>query len=111
MSDILRDIADELESKEGGDEHSELPGNVERGADKFLHKVGKVDHTDGSDGTTMIPPLQQKMEILKKAAGMDNAFDAQDELTHAGEHDELDDIRKIAGLTVMIDGPQGEMGE
>jgi len=111
MSDILRHMADELDNKAGGDEHSELPGNVEKSADKFLHKVGKVDHTDGSNGETMIPPLQQKLELLKKAAGQDNAFDAQDELTHDGEHDELDDIRKIAGLTVMIDGPQGEMGE
>lgn len=111
MADLLRNIADELDSKEGGEEQTKLPGNVERGADKFLHKVGKVDHTDGSDGATMVPPLQQKIELLKKAAGEDNAFDAQDKLTHAGEHDELDDIRKIAGLTVMIDGPQGEMGE
>ena len=110
MADILRNIADELESKEGGEERSELPGNVERSADKFLHKVGKVDHSDDTEGATMVPPLQQKLELLKKAAGEDNAFEAQDELTHAGEHDELDDIRKIAGLTVMIDGPQGEMG-
>jgi len=58
----------------------------------------------------MVSPLQQKLNILKKVAGEDNAFDAQDELTHAGEHDELDDIKRIAGLTVMIDGPQGEMG-
>jgi hypothetical protein len=106
MSDILRSIADELESRE----KPELPGNVEKSADKFLHKVGKVPHEDESDSTSMIPPLQQKIEILKKAAGEPNAFDAQDKLTGQGERDELDDIKKIAGLTVMIDGPQGEMG-
>ena len=70
----------------------------------------EVDNTDGANSTTMVPPLQQKMNLLKKAAGEDNAFDAQGELAHDGEHDELDDIKKIAGLTVMIDGPQGEIG-
>ena len=106
MADILRDIADELEHKEG----AHAPENTEKSSDDFQHKVGEVDHTDGSDGTTMVPPLQQKLELLKKAAGELNANDAQDELTHDGEHDELDDIKRIAGLTVMIDGPQGEMG-
>ena len=107
MADVLRNIANELEGKEG----HHAPENTEKSSDDFQHEVGEVDHKDGSDGTTMVPPLQQKLELLKKAAGQDNAFDAQDELTHDGEHDELDDIRKIAGLTVMIDGPQGEMGE
>jgi len=114
MADILRDIADDLEGKENGSDRDQEDGhalNVGDSADKFLHKVGRVGHEDETDGGTMIPPLQQKLELLKKAAGQDNAFDAQDELTHDGEHDELDDIRKIAGLTVMIDGPQGEMGE
>jgi len=82
MADILRDIADELEHKEG----AHAPENTEKSSDDFQHEVGEVDHKDGSDGTTMVPPLQQKLELLKKAAGEDNAFDAQDSLTHAGEH-------------------------
>ena len=96
IADILRHVADQMDHEE--DQVGELD------------PISRVPHAD-SDPTTMIPPLQQKLELLKKAAGEDNAFDAQDELTHAGEHDELDDIKRIAGLTVMIDGPQGEMGE
>jgi hypothetical protein len=81
-----------------------------------------MDHEEGDDDNaygvpmehdnpvTMVPPLQQKMNILKKAAGEDTYVDAREKLTHAGENDELDDIKRIAGLTVMIDGPQGEMG-
>jgi len=92
IADILRKVADQMDHEEHGVEPTGVP----------MEKDNPV---------TMVPPLQQKLNILKKAAGMDNAFDAQDELTHDGEHDELDDIRKIAGLTVMIDGPQGEMGE
>jgi hypothetical protein len=91
MSDILRHVADRMDQTEP---ESETGVPMEK-----------------DNPVTMVPPLQQKMNILKKAAGKHNAFDAHDELTHAGEHDELDDIRKIAGLTVMIDGPQGEMGE
>jgi len=91
IADILRRVADQMDHEEHGVEPTGVP----------MEKDNPV---------TMVPPLQQKLNILKKAAGMDNAFDAQDELTHAGEHDELDDIKRIAGLTVMIDGPQGEMG-
>ena len=90
MSDILRHVADRMDQSE--------PDN----------EIGVPMERDNP--VTMVPPLQQKLELLKKAAGEDNAFDAQDELTHDGEHDELDDIKRIAGLTVMIDGPQGEMG-
>ena len=95
ISDIIRKLADRMDAEEGHDEHGVEPIGVP------MEKDNPV---------TMVSPLQQKLNILKKAAGMDNAFDAQDELTHDGEHDELDDIKRIAGLTVMIDGPQGEMG-
>ena len=124
ISDIIRKIADHMDQQTGEHPSSELPGNVEKSADKFMSKVGEVPHTDHGNPNTMIPPLQQKIELLKKASGIPNAYDdgvghsgkhnaadVMDKLTHDGEHDELDDIRKIAGLTVMIDGPQGEMGE
>ena len=93
IADILRKVADEMDRQPHGDE---------------VHELGVPMEKDNPE--TMIPPLQQKLELLKKAAGEDNAFDAQNELEHDGEHDELDDIKRIAGLTVMIDGPQGEMG-
>jgi len=95
MSDILRHVADQMDHTDGHDKHG-------------VEVTGVPMEKDNP--VTMVSPLQQKLNILKKAAGEDNAFDAQDELTHAGEHDELDDIKRIAGLTVMIDGPQGEMG-
>jgi len=105
MSDILRHIASELDDKEAGDNGGKPEGHIQM-------------HTgDGEEGTTMIPPLQQKLELLKKAAGEHNAFDDgvgsddQSEFVSNGPVDELDAIKKIAGLTVMIDGEQGEMGE
>ena len=95
IADILRHVADQMDHEE--DQSGEIDP---------AHEVPRLP----DNPVTMVPPLQQKMNILKKAAGEDNAFDATDELTHAGENDELDDIKRIAGLTVMIDGPQGEMG-
>jgi hypothetical protein len=42
----------------------------------------------------MIPPLQQKLEILKKSAGIDSFYD--------GETDELDDIKKLTGIKAVM---------
>lgn len=96
MADVLRDIADELEQKEG----AHAPENTEKSSDDFQHEVGEVDHTDGSDGTTMVPPLQQKLELLKKVSGVPNMFDQ-------GE-DELDDIKKLTGIKAVIAHEAGE---
>ena len=98
ISDIIRKFADHLDQQEG-----------EHDPKQEIDPANEVPR-ETEDPTTMVPPLQQKIEILKKAAGEDSYADAREKLTHAGEHDELDDIKRIAGLTVMIDGPQGEMG-
>jgi hypothetical protein len=95
IADILRHIADQMDHEEDQSGEMDPANEVPR---------------ETEDPTTMVPPLQQKIELLKKAAGEDSYADAREKLTHAGEHDELDDIKRIAGLTVMIDGPQGEMG-
>lgn len=56
--------------------------------------------TQGMDGTVpstdplMIPPLQQKLEILKKSAGIDSFYD--------GGNDELDDIKKLTGIKAVM---------
>ena len=38
-----------------------------------------VDHTDHTAPDTMVAPLQQELELMKKAAGVPNAFDSHDE--------------------------------
>lgn len=49
--------------------------------------------------STMVPPLQQKMELLKRAVGIDNAFDgtAVDKDAIAPE-DDLEIIKKNTGI-------------
>ena len=95
MADILHSIADMLDKQEGGDISGDNMGK--EGSD-FQHKV-----TDGAESGdqhaeltgVMIPPLQQKLEILKKTAGMDNAFDGEGS-------DELDDIKKLTGIQAVV---------
>lgn len=99
MADILRDLADLLDQKEGdqGQENpsqtaltqvdSELPGEAEPQGNEPTH-------------TVMISPLQQKLELLKKSVNVDSAFD--------GEEDPLDRLRKTAGLNVTAQQISGE---
>jgi hypothetical protein len=101
MADILRSVADLLDQE--GDEQSQGPENMEKSADDFQHDV-----TDGAESGdqevelgAMMPPLQQKLEILKKSAGMDNAFDGQGA-------DELDDIKKLTGIKAVVQHIGGE---
>jgi hypothetical protein len=48
----------------------------------------------------MVPPLQQKIELLKKATGVPSAYDHfDDESSDCGcETDELDQMKKMAGI-------------
>ena len=66
-----------------------------------MHKVA-VDNSDNTNPETMVSPLQQKLELLKKAAGVESMYDAAG--CGAGgstEADELDAIKKNAGLRVI----------
>jgi hypothetical protein len=99
MADILRDLADKLDHIEGGDTTGD---NMGKEASDFQHDVD--DGAESGDQQVeltgvMIPPLQQKLEILKKSAGMDNVYD---------QGDELDDIKKLTGIKAVIQQEAGE---
>lgn len=98
MADILHTVADMLDKHDNEADFGNAPGNTAKTGDHFQHDV--EDSADSGDSDVeltgvMIPPLQQKLEILKKTAGMDNAFDDQ-------ESDELDDIKKLTGVKAVI---------
>ena len=102
MADVLHSIADMLDKHEGGDISGD---NMGKAGSDFQHDVNHDSESGDSDVEltgVMIPPLQQKLEILKKTAGMDNAFD-----DHGGE-DELDDIKKLTGVKAVIGHVAGE---
>lgn len=89
LADIMRDIADLIDQKvrqqgnadstSSGQNHLE-PIEVEQPADEKQPK--------------MIPPLQAKLEILKKSEGLPNVYD-----DCSNNNDELAVIKKNAGLT------------
>lgn len=100
MADILRNLADKLERIEGGGE--ERPANSGKSSDEFQNNVDDGAESGDQDANigAMMPPLQQKLEILKKSAGMENAFD--------GQGDELADIKKLTGIKAVIQQEAGE---
>ena len=90
MADILRGLADELDGQEQGAAEPQQaavePVEVER------------THQDEVDSNKFIPPLQQKLELLKKGVGVANAFDDN----QAEAPDELEDIKKLTGIQAVI---------
>jgi hypothetical protein len=82
MADVLRDIADLIDQKMGGNDSEQQnrlePVQVEKPQDEKQPK--------------MVPPLQAKLEILKKSEGLPNVYDGEG-------NDELAAIKKNAGLT------------
>lgn len=89
VAELLRKLADVIASAEGDDTAgNEQPNKAE------LVQVD-VDHTDDSDSNVFVPPLQAKLELLKKSVDVPNVYDREGE----GEEDELADIKKNAGIT------------
>ena len=93
IAELLRGLADKLDGIEqnGTDDAPKQTG---------LNPVGDIQGGD-TDATKMIPPLQAKLELLKKATGVDNVYDSE-------EPDELDDIKKLTGIKAVIAQEAGE---
>jgi hypothetical protein len=83
MADVLRNLADKLDGIEGGTDGASKQNR--------LSPVGDVPGGD-TDSATMVPPLQAKLEILKKSEGLPSVYDKEGS-------DELSAIKKNAGLT------------
>lgn len=96
-SEILRSIADMIDKADpAADAVNQSPNQAQ------LTVVSKPadpepEHDPSPDMTvnTMVSPLQQKMELLKKAVGVDSIFDTGEE---NAEPDQLAVIRSLAGM-------------
>lgn len=78
-SEILRQIADVLDAKDSSEnELAQQPDDI------------------------FVPPLQLKLELLKKATGVENIYDEESEEESAQHaYDELNKIKKNAGINVV----------
>lgn len=94
ISDLLRKLASQIDDKE-----KPVPLSMASGDGK--EKSAAEPASD--DTSTMIPPLQQHLELQKKKAGLDSAFDGD-----AALPDELDQLKKMAGLSRITNQTVGD---
>ena len=92
-SEILRKLADVM------DQYSSEAAPANSVPHAELEPV-EVDNTDNAETSTPIPPLQAKIELLKKSQGMDNAYD-QVTPCDSAEDAELALIKQRAGVPVI----------
>ncbi len=89
-AEILRSLADVIDRAESGTAAAEVP---QQDQNPKFHKV-EVPNDDAGEPSSMINPLQQKLELLKKAVGVDSVYDDS-------ESDPLDQMKKMAGIQVV----------
>ena len=85
-AEILRQLADIIDKAEDPTQVMAQPA-VEIDLETDSEQDDQINVQD-----VMVPPLQQKMELLKKVSGVNNIYDDGE------EPDELDDIKKNAGI-------------
>jgi hypothetical protein len=98
-AEILRKLADMIDTHSDGEESR--PSNSVPHAE--LEPVA-VDNTDGTNPTSMIPPLQQKLELLKKSVDGETCPTCGTSPCgcDSEEEDELSFIKRAAGVPVAV---------
>ena len=98
-AEILRKLADVI------DQHSSEGDRPTNSVPHAELAPVEVDHTDNTETTTFIAPLQAKLELLKKSVGIDNAYDEQGCGCECDpcecDSNELDLIKSRAGVPVI----------
>ena len=98
-SEILHGLADLLSGIEGNQGAQQVEPTA------TLVQVS-ADNSDHSDSGTFVPPLQAKLELLKKSVGVDSVYDQcgpDESLTGQGadnEQDPLARMKQMAGIHV-----------
>ena len=108
ISDLLRDFADThlLRSiADAVDEQSEKEKSKEVTEPITTPSIVDGDNVDAPEGV-FIPPLQQKIEMLKKATGVENVYDDEDDKKVQPERhsypDPMQQLRRNAGLNSNV---------
>jgi hypothetical protein len=91
----LADIVDSAEQDRGSDTLEQPSADFSSNRTQQRLDVVKPSEPELDDNPVMVPPLQAKLEILKKSEGIPNVYDEE-----GGEGtDELAMIKKNAGIT------------
>ena len=107
IAEILRKLADVVDGKEAGTEITNRPG-----ADSEMQSAPEPETGENVEVINvepMVPPLQQKLELLKKIAGEEGGEEACSDCGHdpceCGHEDELNIIKRNAGMPMMSPMP------
>ena len=96
-AEILRKLADVIDQHSSEESH---PSNSVPHAE--LEPVA-VDNTDNTETATMVAPLQQKLELLKKSVENQTCSTCGASPCGCdGEEDELSFIKRAAGVPVAV---------
>jgi hypothetical protein len=118
IGEILRKIADAVDQSDGINPGATPDGRLQNPAELIAvqtspERQNEVDTPDGISPEGLpdqmfVPPLQQKLELLKKAVGIPNVFDnaeeiqdkleAENNIPTPSELDELEQLKKAAGM-------------
>lgn len=82
ISDLLRNLADTLDSTGAAMSQEEQP----------------ADSGDSGEVGVFVSPLQQELELKKKEQGVENIFDEPEHSAETGDADELTIIKRNAGI-------------
>ena len=91
LADIMRDIADLLD-QQGNDQQQSQRADMSQNTTQQRMTSVKIIEPELDDEPLMVPPLQAKLEILKKSEGIPSVYGSEGT-------DELAAIKKNAGLT------------
>ena len=81
MSDLLRALADQVD----GEQSDPAVG-------KAIQHIDDTEDDPADNGSQFLPPLQAKLELLKKSENVPNVYDDQD------DNRTIDNIKKNAGI-------------
>ena len=106
ISDIFRQVADAIDQADSPgrpDPQLQNPAELSAVAGPYSDEVAAPDNQDvGAEDDVMVPPLQLKMELLKRAVGVDNIYDEgeprADEVDNSGT--DLARMKQMAGIPV-----------
>lgn len=93
MSDILHSIAAMLDQKDSASKDtSDFYHDVHDGA------ASGDDESELDQNPVFVPPLQAKIELLKKASDVENVYNDED----TDNNDELSAIKRLTGIKAVI---------
>jgi hypothetical protein len=107
-SEILRGLADLIDNAEGGQAPTVTPQQAAHGQTP-MSKFTPVNQEPVSvqDMGVFVPPLQAKIELLKKAVDVDSIYDQagpDEDLTGHGadNEDDIARMKKMAGIHPVV---------